>query len=158
MSGIIITIFPDVSESLSHRMDVWKCRELLTAFSFVWAGRYVLSAGGVAGHCLVHQSLNLGVCGGFYTRPRGLGTVEQRGQGEGQRKWAARCHLSGRKPTSQPHGRISKQWLSLTAPLPPPPEKQDLEIFQVKNQPSNSTVGYSKEKKNKNQCQPGLRF
>lgn len=53
-------------------------------------------------------------------------------------------------------GRISEQCLSALLSLPP--EKQDLEKFQVKNQPSNSTVGYSKEEKNKNQCEPGFRF
>lgn len=36
---------------------------------------------------------------------------------------------------------------SLTAPPRPPPEKQSLEKFQVKNQSLNSTLGYSKEKK-----------
>lgn len=147
-------------QSLSHRTsgDVQMPGESLTTFSFVWTGRYVLSTSCGAGHSLVHQSLNLGVCGGFYTWPRGLGAGGQRGQGEGQREWAALCHLSGREPTSQPCGLTSEQGLSLTAPLPPLLDKQDLEVFQVKNQCSNSTVGYSKEKKNKNQCQPGPRF
>lgn len=53
---------------------------------------------------------------------------------------------------------ISEQFPSVTAPPLPPPEKQNFEKFQVKNQPSNSTVGYSKEKKNKNRCRPSLRF
>ena len=64
------------------------------------------------------------------------------------------CPSAVRKPVLSLCGCISEQLPSLTAPLPQPPEKQHLE----KLQPSSSTVGYSKEKKNKNQCEPSLRF
>lgn len=68
------------------------------------------------------------------------------------------CNHPVRKPPLSFCAHISEQFPSLTAPPLPPPEKQNFEKFQVKNQPSNSTVGYSKEKKNKNQCRPSLRF
>lgn len=153
-------------QSLSPELlNLWKCRNAekeLTAFQFDWTFSWqILSTSCVAGHFLAHQSLELGICEGFYTWQRGFWTGDaggHRGHGEGQRKWTALCHPPVRKPISQPCGHISEQWPSLTAPLPSPPplEKQDLEKFQVKNEPSNSPVGYSRKKKNKNQYEPGL--
>lgn len=148
-------------------LEMWTCPEsrrlLFRLFGHVvWTGRCLLSTSCVAGPPPRAPAPRSGVCGGWYTPQRGLGAgtgcSRTRGRSEGQRTWATLCHLPGRPPTSPPCGRISEQWLSPTAPLPPPPEKQDLKKFQIKNQPSNSTVGYSKEKKNKNQCQPGLWF
>lgn len=164
---VSLLLFFQMWESLSPApSNIWKCGHARRADCFsVLIGhsvsRYLLSTSCAAGYFLAHQFLEFGVCGGFYTWQRGLGTGEAggwRGHGEGQRTWTAFCYPPVRKPISQPCMDAFQNSVSLSALLSLPPEKQDLEKFQVKNQPSNSTVGYSKEEKNKNQCEPGFRF
>ena len=104
--------------------------------------------------------LSLGFVEDFLHDRETLGLEMQEGGGS---LWKSQgvdslCHHPVRKPPLSFCGHISEQFPSLTALPLPPPEKQNFEKFQVKTQPSNSTVGYSKEKKNKNQCRPSLRF
>ena len=155
-------------------LEMWACRESPLPASFDGTfSRWMFIEHQLCGRPFTDplKPLELGVCGGpMAERPQDCACRRaQRGplseavhegtkarRQRGQRSEEVHCPWPpSSKEAELPAGVDASEW-SLSAPLSQPPEEQDLEQFRVQHQPSDSTAGNSREKKNKNQCEPSL--